>query len=121
MPKAGYTASKGVSNATFWVTVAGLLLVFGGASIVTGIRPHIGVGALVIFLYPGYVDYAQLLGSDRHASHDRVPLLHGQRRATWLSTDVRGNPPTWVISLDKWVISSAGMFPGLRKEGCGPT
>lgn len=48
--KAGYTASKGVSNASFWVATASLLLLLGGGSLIIGIRPHIAVGALAAFL-----------------------------------------------------------------------
>src|SRR6478609_5574512 len=50
--RAAYTAMKGVSNPTFWVTIASLLLVFGGASLITGIRPSLGVAAVVLFLVP---------------------------------------------------------------------
>jgi putative oxidoreductase len=44
--KAGYTASKGMANPHMWVIVASMLLLLAGASLVTGFRPTIGVGAL---------------------------------------------------------------------------
>jgi putative oxidoreductase len=48
----GYAASKGVPAAELAVIVAGLLLLVGGLSIITGYKPTIGVIALVIFLVP---------------------------------------------------------------------
>jgi uncharacterized membrane protein YphA (DoxX/SURF4 family) len=50
--KAGYTASKGLAHPELWVIVASLLLLLAGASLITGIRPKLGVGALVLFLVP---------------------------------------------------------------------
>jgi len=50
--KAGYTASKGMANPYMWVIVASALLLLAGASLITGLRPMIGVGALVLFLVP---------------------------------------------------------------------
>jgi putative oxidoreductase len=50
--KAGYTASKGVANPKIWVILASLLLVIAGFSFITGLRPRIGIGALVLFLIP---------------------------------------------------------------------
>ena len=117
--KAGYTASKGVSNATFWVTVASLLLVLGGASIITGIRPHIGVGALALFLIPVTLimhDFWTMAGMQAtiefHAFMGNVGLFG----STLLFVAI---PQPWAISLDKWVISKAVMFLGLRERIAG--
>jgi putative oxidoreductase len=49
---AGYSASKGVPAPELAVIVGGLLLFIGGASILTGYKPTIGVIALVIFFIP---------------------------------------------------------------------
>ena len=49
---AGYTASKGVPMPEVAVIVTGLLLLIGGASILTGYKPTIGVIALVVFFLP---------------------------------------------------------------------
>ncbi len=48
----GYAASKGVPLPDVAVVVAGLLLLIGGLSIITGYKPTIGVTALVVFLVP---------------------------------------------------------------------
>ena len=50
--KAGYAASKGLPDPKTWVTVASLLLIVAGFSLITGIRPQIGVGAVTLFLIP---------------------------------------------------------------------
>jgi putative oxidoreductase len=48
--KAGYAASKGLPVSAVFVTLASLLLVAGGISIVTGLRPRLGVAAIALFL-----------------------------------------------------------------------
>jgi uncharacterized membrane protein YphA (DoxX/SURF4 family) len=50
--QAAYAASKGVPLATPAVVAASLLLLVGGASILAGFRPHLGVLAIVCFLVP---------------------------------------------------------------------
>jgi uncharacterized membrane protein YphA (DoxX/SURF4 family) len=50
--KAGYTASKDLAHPQLWVIVASVLLLVAGVSLITGLRPTIGVGALVLFLVP---------------------------------------------------------------------
>lgn len=50
--KVGYTAYKGVPFPLFAVIAASVLLVIGGASILAGYRPTIGVGAVILFLAP---------------------------------------------------------------------
>ena len=48
----GYTGSKGVPAPKLAVLVAGVLLLIGGLSILTGFQPTIGVIALVVFFLP---------------------------------------------------------------------
>lgn len=45
-----YAAAKGVPAADVAVVVAGLLILFGGTSIVLGWRPELGITAIVMFL-----------------------------------------------------------------------
>ncbi len=49
---AGYTRSKGVPAPKAAVIVSGILLLVGGLSILTGVKPTIGVAALVVFFLP---------------------------------------------------------------------
>ena len=49
---APYAGSKGVPSPTLSVYVSGLLLLIGGASILLGLYPLVGVAALVLFLIP---------------------------------------------------------------------
>jgi len=117
--KAGYTASKGVSNAAFWVTVSSLLLVLGGASIITGIRPHIGVAAVTIFLIPVTLimhNFWIMTGVQAtiefHAFMGNVGLLGSALLFVAI-------PQPWALSVDKWVISNAAMFRGSRERVAG--
>jgi uncharacterized membrane protein YphA (DoxX/SURF4 family) len=48
----GYAQSKGVPASGFFVAVTGLLLLFGGLSILTGVQPLIGIALLLTFLLP---------------------------------------------------------------------
>lgn len=48
----GYAASKNVPAAGLAVVVSGLLLVLGGASILLGVWPTVGVVLLLVFLVP---------------------------------------------------------------------
>ncbi|MEP7189078.1 MAG: DoxX family protein, partial [Roseiflexaceae bacterium] len=50
--KAGYTASKGIPDPKTWVILASVLLVVACFSFITGLRPRLGIGALVLFLIP---------------------------------------------------------------------
>jgi uncharacterized membrane protein YphA (DoxX/SURF4 family) len=50
--KVGYAASKGLPAPALFVTLASLLLIAGGISIVTGVRPRLGVAAIAVFLIP---------------------------------------------------------------------
>jgi uncharacterized membrane protein YphA (DoxX/SURF4 family) len=50
--QAGYAASKGLPQARPLVALAGLLLLAGGASLLTGYRPRLGVLAMAAFLVP---------------------------------------------------------------------
>ncbi len=45
----GYAASKGVTSPKLFTVLTGILLLLGGLSILLGIRPELGVLALVIF------------------------------------------------------------------------
>jgi putative oxidoreductase len=45
-------SAKGVPNPQIWVMISCVLLIIAGISILTGIRPQVGVGALALFLIP---------------------------------------------------------------------
>ncbi|MDB5194169.1 MAG: hypothetical protein JWN50_183 [Parcubacteria group bacterium] len=48
----GYAASKRVPSPKLAIIGSGILLLLGGLSIITGIRPALGIAAIVIFLVP---------------------------------------------------------------------
>ena len=47
---AQYAAAKGIPMPEVAVAVAGLLILAGGLSLLTGFLPHMGVGCIVLFL-----------------------------------------------------------------------
>jgi uncharacterized membrane protein YphA (DoxX/SURF4 family) len=105
--KAGYAASKGVTNATFWVTVASLLLLLGGASLVTGMRPWLGVTALALFLIPVTLimhNFWTMQGMqaeiEQHAFTGNVGLFGSALLLLAI-------PQPWAMSLDKLIASGA--------------
>jgi putative oxidoreductase len=105
--KGGYAASKGVTNATFWVTVASLLLLFGGASLITGIRPWLGVAALALFLVPVTLimhNFWTMQGLqaeiEQHAFLGNVGLFGSALLLLAI-------PQPWAMSLDKLIVSKA--------------
>jgi uncharacterized membrane protein YphA (DoxX/SURF4 family) len=107
--RAGYTASKGLENAAFWVTIASLLLVFGGLSIITGIKPHLGVAALALFIVPVTLimhNFWALQGIEaeieKHAFMGNVGLFGSALLLLAI-------PQPWAASLDKWVSSLASV------------
>jgi uncharacterized membrane protein YphA (DoxX/SURF4 family) len=112
--KAGYAASKGVSNPTLWVVLASLLLVVGGASILTGIRPRLGVAAIAVFLIPVTLvmhNFWALSGMqadiEQHAFMGNVGLLGSALVFLVI-------PQPWGASLNSWIVSRAAMFRGVR-------
>ena len=49
---AGFTGSKGVPMAKQAVMLSGLMIIVGGISILTGVRPHLGIALVTAFLVP---------------------------------------------------------------------
>ena len=114
--KAGYAASKGVTNPTFWVILASLLLMLGGASILTGIRPRLGVAAIALFLVPVTLimhNFWALSGLqadiEQHAFMGNVGLLGSALVFLVI-------PQPWTVSLDTWVLSRIAMLRGMRAD-----
>ncbi len=108
--KAGYAASKGVPNPTFWVTLASLLLVLGGLSIISGFKPHLGVGAIVLFLVPVTLimhNFWTISGLQADIEQHAFMGNAGLFGSALLFLAI---PRPWPASLDAWVASKAGTF-----------
>ena len=114
--KAGYTASKGVSNPTFWVTVASLLLVLGGISIVTGIRPSLGVGAVALFLIPVTLIMHNFWALDGMQATIEFHAFMGNLGLFGSALLFLAIPQPWAASLDAWVVSKAPIVFGLSER-----
>ena len=49
---AGFTGSKGVPQPKLAVMVSGMMIILGGLSILLGVRPHLGIALVSLFLLP---------------------------------------------------------------------
>ena len=101
--KAGYAASKGLPAPAVFVTLASLLLIAGGISIATGLRPRLGVTAIALFLVPVTLimhNFWALDGVQRimelHSFQGTLGLLGG-------ALMVLAIPRPWPLSLDSWI------------------
>jgi putative oxidoreductase len=100
---AGYAASKGLPEAQVLVALASLLLVVAGLSLISGIQPRLGVGAVVLFLIPVTIvmhDFWALDGMQRiaemHAFLGNLALLGSALMFLAI-------PRPWSLSLDNGV------------------
>jgi uncharacterized membrane protein YphA (DoxX/SURF4 family) len=112
---AGYTAMKGVSNPTFWVTIASLLLVLGGASLLTGIRPSLGVAALALFLVPVTVIMHNFWAMEGMQAQLEMRAFMSNMGLLGSAILLLAIPQPWAVSLDKWVLSIVAAL-GARGE-----
>jgi putative oxidoreductase len=108
--RAGYAASKGVTNAPFWVTVASLLLVLGGASLITGIRPWLGVAALAPFLVPVTLIMPNFWTMQGMAAEIEQHSFTGNIGLFGSALLLLAIPQPWAVSLDKLIVSRAAAF-----------
>lgn len=108
--KAGYAASKGVPNPVFWVTVASVLLVLGGLSIITGFKPHLGVGAIALFLVPVTLIMHNFWTMSGLQADIELHAFMGNVGLFGSALLFLAIPQPWPASLDAWIASRAGMF-----------
>ena len=101
--RAAYAASKGLPYPQVGVTAAALLLLIAGLSLITGIRPHVGVGATVLFLIPVTLamhNFWALSGMQQmiefHSFQGNVGLLGSALMFLAI-------PQPWTFSLDQWI------------------
>jgi uncharacterized membrane protein YphA (DoxX/SURF4 family) len=105
--KVGYAAFKGVPLPLLSVIVASSLLLFGGMSILTGYRPTLGVGAVILFLLP-----VTLLMHDFWTIADpqmRIIEMHAFQGNLALFSSallLLGVPQPWGWSVDNMAVAS---------------
>jgi len=97
---AQYAASKGVPQADAAVAATGALLVFGGASIITGILPKLGTAAIAVFLggvSPVMHDFWQVENEGERMNQ----MIHFSKNTALLGADLAmmGTPEPWSMSL----------------------
>jgi uncharacterized membrane protein YphA (DoxX/SURF4 family) len=97
---AQFAAAKGVPMPDVAVIAAGVLILFGGVSIVLGWQPELGIGAIVLFLvgvsFPMH-DFWTESGSQRTVDFVNFTKNMALIGATLMLTAV---PRPWPISID---------------------
>jgi putative oxidoreductase len=112
--KAGYAASKGVTDPTLWVTLASLLLVVAGISLITGIQPRLGAGAVALFLIPVTIIMHNFWALD---GMERIVEMHtflGNLALLGSAFMFLAIPRPWPFSLDNGVDLVDAMLRRLR-------
>lgn len=102
--KIGYAAYKGVPFPLLSIILAASLLLIGGMSILTGYRPTIGVGAVILFLVPvtlmmhnfWTITEPQMRMIEMHAFQANVALIGS-------ALLLLGVPQPWVWSVENRV------------------
>jgi putative oxidoreductase len=105
--KAGYAASKGLPAPAVFVTLASLLLVVGGISIVGGLRPRLGVAAIVLFLIPVTLIMHNFWALDGVQRMSELHAFQGNLGLIGAALMFLAIPRPWPMSLDNWLDSRA--------------
>ena len=106
---AGYAASKGVPAPGILVTLASALLLIGGASLLTGFQPRVGVAAVLLFLVPVTLvmhNFWTLQGFqadlEMHSFLGNVGLAGSALMFLLV-------PQPWAASVDRWLLTRRTM------------
>ncbi len=109
---AGYAASKGVPAPAVLVSLASVLLLLGGLSLLTGFRPRVGVAAVLLFLVPVTLvmhDFWALQGFqatlEQHSFLGNVALAGSALMFLLI-------PQPWAASVDRWRLTRRAAAPG---------
>jgi uncharacterized membrane protein YphA (DoxX/SURF4 family) len=97
---AQYAASKGVPQSNAAVVATGALLVFGGASIITGMLPKLGTAAIAAFLggvSPVMHDFWEVENDEQRMNQ----MIHFSKNTALLGADLAlmSIPEPWTMSL----------------------
>jgi uncharacterized membrane protein YphA (DoxX/SURF4 family) len=99
-PMTGYAQSKGLPAPKLAVLGTGLLLLVGGASILLGFSPQIGVAALVLFFLPtNFIMHAFWKVSDPQARMVDMLQFMKNTALTGASLILLAIPQPWSLSL----------------------
>jgi uncharacterized membrane protein YphA (DoxX/SURF4 family) len=100
--KAGYAASKGLPAPAVFVALASLLLVAGGISIATGLRPQLGVAAIALFLIPVGVIMHNFWALEGFQQMSELHAFLGNLGLLGSALIFLAIPRPWPLSLDGW-------------------
>jgi uncharacterized membrane protein YphA (DoxX/SURF4 family) len=99
----GYAAAKGIPAAETAVVGTGALLLAGGISVVTGIKPREGLAALVLFLVPTSLQMHRFWDVDDPAQRQSEMINFTKNMAlVGAALMMMELDEPWPASLDRW-------------------
>jgi uncharacterized membrane protein YphA (DoxX/SURF4 family) len=96
---AQYTKSQGVPAPAVAVAVSGLMLIFGGLSILLGAHPVVGVALVVIFLVPAGFMMHRFWGVDQQTAMMQKPHFMKNIALAGSALMFLAIPAPWPLSL----------------------
>lgn len=101
---ASYTAAKGVPLPEAAVILTGIMLLLGGASILTGYRPWAGIAILTLFLVPVTLIMHAFWNVEEAAART-TELVHFTKNLGLLGSlwSLVGVPEPWPVSIEAYL------------------
>jgi len=100
---AGYAASKGVP--AFLVVAASALLLIGGASLLTGFQPRVGVAAVLLFLVPVTLVMHNFWALQGFQAELEMHSFLGNMGLAGSALMFLLIPQPWAVSVDGWLLT----------------
>jgi putative oxidoreductase len=101
---AGYAGSHGVPSPELAVVASGLLILLGGASVVLGVAPRVGLALIVLFLVPvTFVMHAFWSVADAQARMPEMINFMKNMALTGAALGLMAVPLPWPFSLDAFL------------------
>ena len=100
---AGYAASKGVPAPAVLVTLASVLLMIGGISLLTGFQPRVGVAAVLLFLIPVTLVMHNFWALQGFQADMEMHSFMGNAMLAGSALMFLLIPQPWAVSVDSWL------------------
>ena len=117
---AGYAASKGVPSPAVLVVAASVLLLIGGASLLTGFQPRAGVAAVLGFLVPVTLVMHNFWAVPGMQAELELHSFLANLALAGSALMFLLIPQPWATSLDRWLSTRRGAAPGGRGHRTAP-
>jgi uncharacterized membrane protein YphA (DoxX/SURF4 family) len=111
---AGYAASKGVP--IFLVVMASVLLLIGGASLLTGFQPRVGVAAVLLFLIPVTLVMHNFWALQGFQAELELHSFLGNVGLAGSALMFLLVPQPWAVSVDQWLRNRRTLVLGQAEQ-----